>query len=84
MNNAQAQRFMQHIDMLASRWQDEYEYEAFVDYETSMKKALAQIDPKATFVRGSKRPFGAVIHSDDKEFRVVVKGRRIVMQEFLR
>ena len=61
---------------LCGRWMDEREYEDFSDYEKAMKSEVEKFDG-ATFVKGTKRPFGFHFKADSKlyEFTMKQKGR---------
>jgi hypothetical protein len=45
------------LEMLASRWRDEHEYEDINEYQKVLQKAL----PALTIVKMTKRPFGCII-----------------------
>lgn len=64
---------------LKSRWSNENVYEAFQEYEESMKNVLKELFPEIKFIKGVKRPFGMIIEINGQEVKVFtkVKGRYI-------
>jgi Fe-S oxidoreductase len=50
------------LGRLYDRWMDERGYESFKDYTEVMRKAAVKTFPGATFVKGTQRPFGFIVH----------------------
>ena len=50
---------------LKFRWDNEKEFEDWDDYESAMKKFLANMKAECKFICGNKRPFGFRIELDD-------------------
>jgi len=57
------------LGYLSARWADEKEHEDFRDYENAMKSTIEAHDG-VTFIKGTKRPFGA--HVIVKEQKLAV------------
>ena len=57
---------------LMDRWQDEWQYEDFKDYENRMKSELERFQ-EVKFIKGTKKPFGFVAEIDNKKVKVYLK-----------
>lgn len=69
------------LDYLAARWQDESAYEDFNEYIAEIRKVCATEGVK--FIEASKRPFGFIFQKGDREFRLKVTAKAIVIKEQL-
>lgn len=66
---------LHHLVYLYERWQDEWRYEDFKDYEEAMRKRLPVIEGMA-FLKANKRPFGFYISLEGKKHLVFIKHHR--------
>lgn len=65
--------FIESLDYLAARWQDEREYEDFADYIAAAKKATPE---GMEFVSLSKR-FVCVVKEDDKRHTISIHANSV-------
>lgn len=72
------------LDHLYWRWQDEYGYEDFADYENVMRKKVASLNiPGVEFVAASESPFGYTAKKYDCEIRATHDGNYIHVRVIL-
>lgn len=66
------------MDYLASRWQDEREYEDIAEYGEAISADIAKVSG-VSFVRMSTHPFGPVVAIEELEFLLYWKRDTLVL-----
>lgn len=62
------QKVQERLSYLYARWSDERSYEDFADYEAEIRKVAEAAG--LSFVRATRRPFGAVVEIEGFRYQV--------------